>query len=548
VGKVTRNPTNSLSISDTQPDANPAPSIPNRWSWLRLSHSHSAFSATLLIMASTFLSGVLGLVRTKYISKIFGAGEATDAFNAAFQLPDMLSYFLVGGVASISLISILNRYRHAGDEEGADRALSIVLNAMMVVLTIAIIIAEIFAPLYTRIFLSKFTPENKLLCTQLTRMILPGPLFFFIGGVLGSRLLVRKIFLYQAITPLIYNLGIIFGAIFLSHRYGIYSLAIGVMAGVIVGPAAFTAYGAFRNGLKYSPILNLRHPAFWEWLRLTFPLMIGVSLTFADKWILNYYAASVGGGISRLTVAKSLFNAPMTILGSAAGAASLPFFSSLFSQGRLSDFASAVNRSVTRVLATALLAGAWMVALSFPIIDLFRGGSFNLSDAIETSQYFTIFSISIAFWAAQAIYSRSFYAAGNTMTPAIAGWAVTLISIPIYALLFHQTGVAGLAIASDIGMVLSTLTLAILLHRNKLVSLAGLEYGELARALLAALIAFAGTAWVVNQTTSLFHLHRGHPTDIISIAIGTTTWAILAAATLLATRSTLPNQLLRRKP
>jgi putative peptidoglycan lipid II flippase len=536
----------TLSTPTPKPDSNPTTTT--RWSWLRLSHSHSAFSATLLIMASTFLSGVLGLVRTKYINHIFGAGQATDAYNAAFQLPDMLSYFLVGGVASISLITILNRYRHAGDEAGADRALSIVLNAMMAVLTIAIILAEFLAPLYTRIAFPKFTPESALLCTRLTRMILPGPLFFFIGGVLGSRLLVRKIFLYQAITPLIYNLGIIFAAIFLSQRFGIYSLGIGVMAGVIIGPAAFTAYGAFRSGLKYSPILNLRHPAFWEWLRLTFPLMIGVSLTFADKWILSYYASGVEGGISRLNVAKNLFNAPMTILGSAAGAASLPFFSSLFSQGRLSDFASAVNRSVSRVLATSLLVGALLVALSFPLIDLFRGGSFNLSDAIETSHYFTIFAISIAFWAAQAIYGRSFYAAGNTMTPAIAGWAVTLISIPIYALLFHHTGVPGLAWASDIGMAISTLTLAILLHRNKLVSLAGLEYGELARALLAALISFAGTYWTVRQTTNLFHLARGHRTDIILIAIGTTTWAILATATLLATRSTLPNQLLRRKP
>ena len=188
-----------------------------------------------------------------------------------------------------------------------------------------------------------------------------------------------------------------------------------------------------------------------------------------------------------------------------------------------------------------------MVALSFPIIDLFRGGSFNLSDAIETSQYFTIFAISIAAWAAQAIYSRSFYAAGNTMTPAIAGWAVTLVSIPIYALLFHRIGVSGLAIASDIGMLLSILTLAILLHRNNLVKLSGLEYGELARALLAALISFAGTYWAVTQTTHLLHLPRGHRTDIITIATGTTTWALLATGTLLATRSTLPAQLLRRK-
>jgi putative peptidoglycan lipid II flippase len=320
------------------------------------------------------------------------------------------------------------------------------------------------------------------------------------------------------------------------------------MAGVILGPGLLTAIGAFRSGLRYSPVFNLRHPVFLEWFRLTLPLMVGVSLTYADKWILAYYAAAVPGGISRLNVAKNLFNQPMTIIGSAAGAASLPFFSSLFSQGRLSDFASAVNRSVSRVLATALLAGAWMVALSFPIIDLFRGGSFNLHDAVETSQYFTIFAISIAFWAAQAIYSRSFYAAGNTMTPAIAGWAVTLVSIPIYALLFHHIGVSGLAIASDIGMAISTLTLAILLHRNKLVTLAGLEYGELARALLAALIAFAGTAWTVTLTTRLLHLQRGHRADFITIATGTTAWAILATATLLATRSTLPNQLLRRRP
>ncbi len=70
-----------------------------------------------------------------------------------------------------------------------------------------------------------------------------------------------------------------------------------------MGPAAFTAYGAFRNGLKYSPILNLRIRAFLEWLRLTLPLMVGVSLTFADKWIYGYFASGVEGGI--LTVERS---------------------------------------------------------------------------------------------------------------------------------------------------------------------------------------------------------------------------------------------------
>jgi putative peptidoglycan lipid II flippase len=526
-------------------DLDPVPSAPQaggRFAWLRLSHRHTAFSATLLIMGSTLLSGVLGLVRQKYINYIFGAGPATDAYNAAFNLPDMLSYFMVGGVASITLITVLNRYREAGDEEGADRALSIVLNAMMLALTAAIVLAEIFAPLYTRAFFPKFTPEAAALCTRMTRMILPQPLFFFIGGVLGSRLLVRKIFLYQAVTPLIYNLGIIFGAVFLSKFFGIYSLAIGVMAGVIIGPAAFTAYGAWRSGLRYQPIFNLRHPAFLEWLRLTFPMMIGVSLTYADKWIASYYASSVAGGISRLTVAKSLFNSPMTIIGSAAGAASLPFFSSLFAQGRMGEFAGAVNRSVSRVLATALLAGAWMVALSFPIIDLFRGGSFNVHDAVETSRYFTIFSVSIAFWAAQQIYSRSFYAAGNTVTPAVAGWAVTLVSIPIYGLLFHRMGVNGLAIASDLGMVLSVATLAVLLHRYRLVDIQGLEFGELGRALAAAVVSYAGIAVCLRW----LHLGRGYRGDLIAIAVGTVMWAAVSGGVLVGTGSKLPRQLLRR--
>ncbi len=522
---------------------NPDAEKPGRFAWLRMSQTQTAFSATLITMASTLLSGLLGLVRTKYINATFGAGPATDAYNAAFQLPDMLSYFLVGGVASISLITILNRYRQKGDEAGADRALLIVLNGVAAILAIAILAAEIFAPLYTRLAFHDFSPESAALCTRLTRILLPAQLFFFAGGVLGSRLLVRKIFLYQAFGPLVYNLGIILGGVLLSRSVGIDSLAYGVVAGMVLGPAGFAAFGAYRNGWRYKFILDLRHPVFREWLKLSLPLMVGVSLTYADKWILSYYAASVPGGISRLNVAKSLFNAPMTLLGSAAGAASLPFFSSLFAQGRAWDFASAVNRSVSRVVATSLLAGAWMIALSMPIIDLFRGGRFSPADAAETSHYFTIFAISIAVWSAQAIYSRSFYAAGNTLTPAVAGWAVTLVSIPIYALLFQGMGVAGLAIASDIGMAISVVTLAILLHRYRLVHIQGLEYGELGKALVASILSYAGVAACLRT----LNLSRGHRADFIAITVGTIVWAAVGGGVLVATRSKLPAQLLRRK-
>ena len=115
------------------------------------SQGHTAASATMLLMMSALLSGVLGLVRIKYVSFIFGAGISTDAYRAAFKLPDLVSYFLVGSAASVSLITMLNRFRSQGDDEGADRALSVVLTTMFVVLSSVMVVAVILAPQFIRI-------------------------------------------------------------------------------------------------------------------------------------------------------------------------------------------------------------------------------------------------------------------------------------------------------------------------------------------------------------------------------------------------------------
>ena len=495
-------------------------------------------------MVSSILSGFLGLVRTKYIALVFGAGHATDAYNAAFNLPDMINYFLVGGVASITLVSMLSRFREAGDDEGADRALSAILCAMLAVLGIGILLAEIFAGTYTRLFFPGLDPATAELCTHLTRILLPAQLFFFAGGVLGSRLLVRKIFLYQAVTPLIYTLFIILGGVFLSRRIGIDSLAVGVVVGAFLGPALLNLVGALRGGLRFTPVLNLRHPAFIDWLRLSLPLMIGVSLAMADKWIISYFSTSDRGALTLLTNAKALFNAPLSVIGMAAGAASLPFFSSLFAQQRLYDFNNAVSRAISRLIAVSLLATAWMVALAVPITDLLRGGRLSQSDAVLTAQYLAIFSVSLALWSAQGIYARAFYAARNTMTPAISGTLVTLFSIPVYALLFHHIGVTGLAVASDLGILAHTLALAILLHRARLVSIATLDYPELARTLLASAVAFVATQQIVSRIPRPAGHYLG---DTILILIGTALWAATAALTLRFTGSNLLHQLRNRK-
>jgi putative peptidoglycan lipid II flippase len=512
---------------------------------------HTAGSAAKLLMASAVGSGVLGLLRIKIINSLWGAGPEQDAYQAAFKLPDLLAYFLIGGAASISLITILNRYRESGDEQASDRALSVILTTMLVVLSAGVLLAEIFAPQFLLLANKGFRahPETLVLCVRMTRIILPAQLFFFVGSAMGSYLQVRKIFVYQAFAPLIYNAAIILGALLLHNRidaaapvHGVTSLAYGVLAGMFLGYGLLNTTAALRTGLRFRPVVNFRDPAFLEWLNLSLPLMIGVSLVMFDGIFLNYFGSLQQGGITLLSNAKALFNAPFNVIGPAAGAASLPFFASLFQQGRAEDFSRSVARSVSRLFAVGMLVSAWMVALAPWLMDLFRGGKFHRTDAAGTTRLFVILAVTLAVWAVQGIYARAFYAASDTRTPAITGTVITVVSVPVYAVLFRLHGLTGLAVASDLGIAFQTAALALLLHRKRLVSLAHLEWPELARALLAAAVAYTATA----AATHLLPPVSTHARDAITIAMASLAWALAASVTLVATRSSLPRQILRR--
>jgi putative peptidoglycan lipid II flippase len=501
-------------------------------------------------MASAFFSHIIGLVRLKYIAWLFGSGMEADAFNAAFVLPDMISYFLVGGAASITFVTILTRYRETGREEEGQRSLSIILTTMFLVLGAAIVLAEILAPLYVHWWFPWFDPEKAALCVRLTRIVLPGQLFFFAGGVFGAVLLVRKQFSVQAVTPLIYGLGTIVGGILLVHRMGVSSLAIGTLAGAFLGPFLLNAIFARRAGTRYRPILDWRDPGLREWVRLSLPLIVGVSLVSADSWIIAHFASKTEGTISLMTYAKQLFAAPMTILAQAAGAASMPFFASLWSKDRLYEFATGVADSVSRVAALGLLAASMMVTLGLPAIELiYLGGRFSAADCRECAGYFAVFSISLFLWSAQAIYSRAFYAAGNTLIPMVASTLVTLLSLPIYYALYHRYGAIGLAVASDLGIAMQTVVLAILLHLRRMVSLASLDYTEMGRCLLAAMT--SGTVVGLASWWLGGIAHKAMPghvnwIDLAVLVTGTALWVVVAKWVLEKTGSALPRVAMKR--
>jgi putative peptidoglycan lipid II flippase len=515
--------------------------------FFRPSHQHTAFSATLLLMTTVMLSRVIGYAREAYIAYAFGAGSQTDAYVAAFTLPDFLNYIVAGGAASITFISIYTRFLAEKRNADAQKTFSIIITVMTAVLLVGTVATEIFAPQFVRWFVKGFKPEQIELCIHLTRILLPAQIFFYVGGVVSAVLLSHRLFLLPAFGPLIYNVFIILGGVVGGRHFGIASLAYGALVGSVAGPFLASVIGAARIGTGYKPSFDVTNPAFREWVRLSVPLMLGVSLVTADDWILRHYAASGVGDIARLNYAKRLFAVPIAVLGQATGQASLPFFARLFNEKRLKDFAATVNDSVYRVSAASFLATGWMMAAAVPLIDLvYRRGKFLFADTQATGIYFFWFSVSLALWAAQGLYARAFYAAGDTLTPMVAVSVITAASLPVYSILFHAFGVVGLAWASDIGIGVNLLALAWLLHRKKLVPLGDLRWGELRKAAITAVIA-GGISFEVAKIVPITPGHGSRVADLLQLALVSITWAAAVAAGLWLLRSELPGDLRRRK-
>src|SRR5204863_3024663 len=242
------------------------------------------------------------------------------------------------------------------------------------------ILAEIFTPQISRHLFKGFSPEQLELCVRLTRILLPAQIFFYVGGVVSAVLLSRRLFLFPAFGPLIYTVFIILGGIALSRRLGISSLAYGALLGSFLGPFLINAIGAAKIGTGYRVSFDLRNPAFREWVQLSIPLMLGVSLVTADDWILRYFASGGVGDITRLNYAKRLFAVPIAVLGQATSQASLPFFARLFGEKRMHEFADTVNGAIYRIIATSLLDTVLMIATVLRLIELAcRGAYFSLS-------------------------------------------------------------------------------------------------------------------------------------------------------------------------
>src|SRR5579863_3130639 len=267
--------------------------------------------ATAIVMASVLLSRLLGFWREWEVAHQVGSNATTDAYYAAFTLPDFLNYLVAAGSLSVTFIPVFSKYMAAKDEDEGWRVFSIVVTFMGLVLAGVVIVAEIFAPQLVSVIAPGFGPEEKMRVVSLTRLMLPAQFCFYMGGILSAVQYAKGQFVVPSLAPLIYNIGIILFGVLLSSRMGIAGFAVGVLAGAIAGNFLLQVYGAKRAGAKFLPSLNIRHPGFIMFVKLAIPIMLALSLSFTDDWIIRWFGSYLQpASITWLSYAKTLMRVP----------------------------------------------------------------------------------------------------------------------------------------------------------------------------------------------------------------------------------------------
>jgi putative peptidoglycan lipid II flippase len=426
-------------------------------------------ASTAVVMGGILLSRLLGFLREWMVAHQVGSNAQTDAYYAAFTLPDFLNYLVAGASLSVTFIPVFAKYAAEGREEEGWRVFSTVVTFMGIALAMLIVAGEIFAPqLVARVIAPGFPPEGRERVIFLTRLMLPAQFCFYQGSILSAVQYAKGRFLIPSLAPVVYNVMIILGGWLLAPRMGMTGFAVGVLSGALLGNFLLQIYGARAVGGRYKPNLQLGHPGFRMFVRLAVPIMLALSLVFTDDWIMKWFGSFLApASITWLSYAKTLMRVPLGVVGQGVGVASFPFLAQLYSAGKFEELNRLLNSTMKGLIALLVPISALTMAQSRPIVHLvFSNTQMQGRDIEATAATLLFFSLGMFAWGAQNILARGFYATQNTWMPAIVGTAVTFASLPAYWLLVQRAQHLGLALASSLGITLYAVLLFVLLNRR----------------------------------------------------------------------------------
>lgn len=436
---------------------------------------------TFFLAINLFLNGLLGILRDRILVSRFSTA-ILDTYSAAFRLPDFVYSILILGALGSVFIPIFTRWITQNKKEEAFLFANSVINLSLIILIPFCLLLIIFTPYVLKIIIPGFDTQRYQNTIILTRILLFSPIFFGMSGIFGSMLNSFKEFIIYSFSPIAYNLGIIFGILFLSDFWGIYGTAWGAVIGSFLH-FLIPFLASFKYGYRYKPVINFNH----EGIK-TMKQMIGFRvfdiLTTQMTWYFYTFLGSFlrPGSIAILDLTNHIQNFPLLIFSSTFTNAIFPYLSEKVALGEKEKFLQDINWAIRQLLFLILPVSVAFIVLRAQIVRLILGSQiFTWEDTQLAAAMLLVFALSLP---AQSLYLplyRAFYAILDAKTPTKIGIVTSLINIIIafvlvqpfflsyYQALFNIKGdvrALGLVIAFAVAVYFNTFILFLYFHKR----------------------------------------------------------------------------------
>ncbi len=423
----------------------------------------SIVNAATLLIGSAMLGQILGLFRTRLVNANFPAKGpgSTDAYFAAFNIPDFFFFTLAAGALGVAFMPVLADRLHKGDKRGMWDISTSLLNLLMLVMAVVGVLMFVFAePLVHYIISPNLTPTQLHNTVTIMRYISFDPLLFTISGVLTAVQQTLGRFFFYALAPLLYNFCIIASIYIFRHNIGLTGLGIGALVGAIL-QLVVISMGLFGTHFHWNPKILWRSSEFRTILRQLPPRSLDQGIDQVESIVETHFARRLGSGfISYYNNAYTMSTAPALLIGTAISTAAFPHLNNRLSQGRPDLFRKEFLQIVR-----------FMIWISMPVVVLCyftRGYLARLiyaNNAPEIALIFGSLALSIFFTTLYTIISRWFYSHKDTKTPLFVSVFTIFFDIVLVSILARPTvyGVSGLAITQSIVAMVEVLILSVIM-------------------------------------------------------------------------------------
>ena len=397
------------------------------------SQSKTITFAAGLLAISALISRFLGLIRDRLLAGRFGAGQELDIYFTAFRIPDFVYGILImGGVAAVFLPVFSEYFKKDETGEKAWQFTSNLLNCFLILLVLICSVLVFLTPWIVDLIAPGFSQASRELTVKLTRIMFLSPILFGLSSVFSGILHYFNRFLAYAFAPILYNLGIIFGIIFLVPIFGLSGLAYGVIVGaffhlIIQIPAA-------RNsGWKYLPLLNFKNFGLIKLFQLMIPRTIGSAAYHINLIVITAIASTLTtGSIAIFNLANNLQYFPIGLIGVSFSIAAFPILSKKWAAGLKQDFLETFSATFRQILFLIMPTCFLIFILRAQIVRIVLGtGEFGWLETRLTAALLGIFALSVFSVSFVTFLAKVFYSFQDTKTPVL----ISLISMGLNIIL-----------------------------------------------------------------------------------------------------------------